>query len=305
MVLVHGIASRGQSWARVLAELAAAGTRYRVLAPDLLGHGESVTAHGDYSPGGFATVLRDLLAALGHHRASVVGHSFGGGVALQFAYQFPDWTDRLVLVSSGGFGTEVSPLLRAATAPGAEWLLPALTHPRLVAGAAAACWAGQALGLIGPTVAWQQAVQAWTSLARSDHRRAFVHTVRSVLDADGQRISSDDKLYLVAGIPTLIVWGGRDAMIPVAHAHHAAALLPDSTLEIFESAGHFPHDEQPHRFTELLTSFLEGTDAATVTTAEFATRVAAHTPPPRDLGAAWPQPPTVGSPWTGPVRARG
>ena len=94
-----------------------------MIAPDLIGHGDSATPRGDYSLGAHAASIRDLLAAIGVDRATIVGHSLGGGVAMQFFYQFPQRVERLVLVSSGGLGREVSPLLRSAALPGASALL--------------------------------------------------------------------------------------------------------------------------------------------------------------------------------------
>src|SRR5438874_9493958 len=106
---------------------------YTVIAPDLIGHGDSATPRGDYSLGAHAAVIRDLLAAIGVDSATIVGHSLGGGVAMQFFYQFPQRTERLVLVSSGGLGHEVSPLLRAAALPGASGLLTLMAHRGFVA----------------------------------------------------------------------------------------------------------------------------------------------------------------------------
>ena len=115
IVLLHGITSTSDVWLDVMARLA---ERYTVVAPDLLGHGRSAKPRGDYSLGAYASGARDLLGLLGFERGTVVGHSLGGGIALQFAYQFPEYCERLVLVSSGGLGTEVHPLLRAGGAPG-------------------------------------------------------------------------------------------------------------------------------------------------------------------------------------------
>src|ERR671923_1730441 len=129
VVLVHGIAGSSEQWdavARLLAE------RYTVLAPDLLGHGRSAKPRGDYSLGAYAVSIRDLLIALGHRRGTVVGHSLGGGVAMQFAYEYPVFCERLVVVSSGGLGREVHPLLRAATLPGAELVLPLIASERVL-----------------------------------------------------------------------------------------------------------------------------------------------------------------------------
>jgi pimeloyl-ACP methyl ester carboxylesterase len=278
LVLVHGIAGSAQTWAPVLAELARRGDQRRVIAPDLLGHGESAKPRGDYSPGAYASGIRDLLAALGHRHATVVGHSLGGGVAMQFAYQFPEICDRLVLVDSGGLGREVNPVLRAVALPGAEWVLPVLTDRRVVAVVSAIG------GLIGklpiqlsPSV--HESVRSFTSLAEGDGRTAFVHTVRSVLDLGGQRVDATDRLYLAAALPTLIVWGGRDGVIPVSHAYRAAEAIPDSELAIFEAAGHFPHVDEPARFTELLVGFLDRTSPAHLRVTDLAQQLAAAAHP--------------------------
>ncbi|HET8674028.1 MAG TPA: alpha/beta fold hydrolase, partial [Thermoleophilaceae bacterium] len=125
ILLIHGIAGRSEQWLDSMAILA---HEHTVLAPDLLGHGHSAKPRGDYSLGAYAAGLRDLMIALGHDKATVVGHSLGGGIALQFAYQFPERTERLALVSSGGLGREVHLLLRAATLPGAEFVLPLISN---------------------------------------------------------------------------------------------------------------------------------------------------------------------------------
>src|ERR687898_363110 len=129
VVLIHGITGRSDQWEPAIEHLA---TDHAVLAPDLLGHGESAKPRGDYSLGAYASAVRDTMVALGYERATVVGHSLGGGIAMQFAYQFPERCERLVLVSSGGLGREVHLLLRAAALPGADWVLPALTSTGLL-----------------------------------------------------------------------------------------------------------------------------------------------------------------------------
>src|SRR5215204_4141506 len=121
IVLIHGITGNSEQWDDVMRLLS---ERYTVLAPDLLGHGQSAKPRGDYSLGAYGVSIRDLLIVLGHRRATVVGHSLGGGIAMQFAYEYPVFAERLVVVSSGGLGREVHPLIRAATLPGAELVLP-------------------------------------------------------------------------------------------------------------------------------------------------------------------------------------
>ena len=191
--------------------------RHTVIAPDLMGHGASAKPMGDYSLGAFASSVRDLLLALGHERATVVGHSLGGGVAMQFSYQFPERVERLVLVSSGGLGREVHFMLRAATLPGADFVMPALAKTGALGAGAAV---GRFLERIGlhPSPDFQGVADGWATLGDEEACRAFLHTARSIMDLGGQRVNASDKLYLAADMPVLIIWGERDPMIPVAHA---------------------------------------------------------------------------------------
>src|SRR4051812_5274672 len=190
---------------------------YTVVAPDLIGHGDSATPRGDYSLGAHAASIRDLLAVIGIERATIVGHSLGGGVAMQFFYQFPQRTERLVLVSSGRLGHEVSPLLRTAALPGMSALLSLAAHRRLVS----ALWSvGERLRRRRPRgkgVYLQAVARALRPLEEPGAREAFVHTLRSVIDRHGQRVSAVDRLYLLSSMPTLLVWGERDHTIPLAH----------------------------------------------------------------------------------------
>jgi pimeloyl-ACP methyl ester carboxylesterase len=258
LVLLHGITSSSRTWRAVMPALAETHT---VVAPDLLGHGESAKPRGDYSLGAYASGVRDLLAALGHERATVVGHSLGGGIAMQLAYQFPERVERLVLVNSGGLGREVSLLLRSATLPGAEYVLPLLCKPgvRNAAGAL-----GGMLGRVGlrPNNDVMGVAEGFASLGEDDARRAFLHTVRAVMDIGGQRVNATDRLYLAAHLPTLIVVGERDPMIPAAHGRAAHALLPASRLEVMPGAGHFPFNDDPAAFVAILRAFLRDTEPA-------------------------------------------
>jgi pimeloyl-ACP methyl ester carboxylesterase len=258
VLLIHGITSSSANWEPVLPALA---REFTVLAPDLMGHGESAKPQGDYSLGAYASGLRDLVLALDFDPVTVVGHSLGGGVAMQFAYQFPERTERMVLVSSGGLGREVHMLLRSAALPGAELVLPLIaSRPLLGAGAAVGRFA-ETLGLqVGADIA--EMARGVASLAEMGARQAFLQTVRAVIDPGGQRVSATDRLYLAEGGPSMIIWGERDPIIPVRHGIQAHELMTGSRLEIFPDAGHFPHHDDPLRFADVLTEFVTETPPA-------------------------------------------
>ena len=273
IVLIHGMAGSSATWRLVMPVLA---EHFTVVAPDLVGHGESEKPRGDYSLGAFASGVRDLLLALGHERATFVGQSLGGGVAMQFAYQFPERCERLVLVSSGGLGDEVNVLLRLLALPGAELVLPlACTNWLHDAGVRVAGWAAK-IGLhTSPhlTELWQ----SYGSLADAKTRTAFVHTLRSVVDVTGQRVSAADRLYLAAEVPTLIIWGDHDSIIPLEQGRAAHSAIPGSRLEIFEGTGHFPHCEHPDRFCKVLIDFMNTTSPSTTSASQWRDRMLART----------------------------
>jgi pimeloyl-ACP methyl ester carboxylesterase len=260
IVLVHGITSTSATWEQVMPYLA---TRFTVIAPDLLGHGQSAKPRGDYSLGAYASGVRDLMVSLGHERATFVGHSLGGGVVMQLAYQFPERCERLVLVDSGGLGREVNFLLRSATLPLAEVVLPLLASTRILdAGRSLSRIFGR-LGIrAGTDVA--ELAKGHASLADAEARAAFVHTLRTIVEPGGQRVSASDRLYLAQSIPFMLVWGERDSIIPVEHGRAAHELVPSSRLEVFEDAGHFPHVDEPQRFLDVLFDFLDSTEPAQV-----------------------------------------
>ena len=257
ILLVHGMMSARTTWADQWDRLAA---DHRVLAPDLFGHGESDKPLGDYSLGAHAASLRDLLDALDVPSATVVGHSLGGGIAMQLAYLFPERVDRLVLVSSGGLGRELTPLLRAATLPGSELVLPVLASGWLhgVGDSALRLWRRVGLPAVSPSST--QAWQSLTSLADADTRRAFLATSRSVIDAGGQTVSARSRLSGLTAREVLLIWGAGDRMIPSSHLEAARAELPHSRVEILPRSGHFPHLDEPDRFAAVLADFVRAPD---------------------------------------------
>ncbi len=258
IVLIHGITGNSAQWEPVMRVLQ---DRHTVFAPDLLGHGESAKPRGDYSLGAYASGIRDLLIGLAAEPATVVGHSLGGGIAMQLAYQFPERCGRLVLMSSGGIAREVHPLLRAASLPGSEIVLPLLTHARLLEAGAAL---GRALGMLGLRAGTDiaEGARGYASLNDREARAAFLHTIRAVIDPFGQRISAVDRLYLAEAMPSLIIWGENDPIIPVAHGELAHTAMPGSRFEVIPDAGHFPQVTDPIRIAHLLAEFVDETEPA-------------------------------------------
>jgi len=258
VLLIHGIGDSSDTWRPVLDQLA---EHHTVVAPDLLGHGRSEKPRADYSVGGYANGMRDLLSVLGIDRATVIGHSLGGGVAGQFAYQFPERCERLVLVGSGGVGKSVSPFLRLAAVPGAEVMMPLFGLPPVRgAGRLAADLLHRFSSRFGRDA--NELLAVFDALPDIAARRAILRTLRSGLDWRGQAITMLDRAYLAEGLPTLLVWGRHDAVIPLSHGRLAHAAIPGSELEIFDDAGHFPHHADPARFAELLTDFIRRTEPA-------------------------------------------
>jgi pimeloyl-ACP methyl ester carboxylesterase len=265
LLLLHGLGCDHTTWAPVIDILA---RRYTVLAPDLLGHGASDKPRADYSVGGYANGMRDLLTVLGIDKVTVVGHSFGGGVAMQFAYQFPERTERMMLVASGGLGPEVTPVIRAITTPGYEQAMAVLTLPGL-----------RHLGLAGlralAATGWRttrdldEVAAIYESFADPAARTAIRHVVRAVVDWRGQIVTMADRAYLTDAMPMAVVWGRDDRVIPVRHASNAAALAPKARVEVFPNAGHFPHKDHPERFAKVVHDWVRSTQPAAYSRAKW------------------------------------
>jgi pimeloyl-ACP methyl ester carboxylesterase len=260
VVLIHGMLNSSSHWQAVARRLA---TRHTVVAPDLIGHGDSAAPRGDYSLGAHAASIRDLLAAIGIERATIVGHSLGGGVAMQFFYQFPQRVERLALISSGGLGREVSPVLRTAALPGVSALLAVTINPRRLAALARA---GRRVSERGNRagVYMRAAARALSPLENPDARGAFLQTLRAVIDVHGQRVSATDRLYLLESLPTLIVWGERDNTIPLGHGRSAHEAIPNSRFRTLARAAHFPHLEDPDGLSALLREFVATTQPGVI-----------------------------------------
>lgn len=251
-LLVHGIGGSQTDWRLVSERLAMTGQHF--ITVDLPGHGKSAKGKGDYSLGAMASVLRDLLDHLGHDHAIIVGHSLGGGVALQFTYQFPGRCIGLILVCSGGLGTETPTWLRAATLPGSRVVFAAIGSNTT---ANSLLWTCRQLARVGvePQMLNPQVVEKLSEFGDPDTRNAFLATLRSVVDASGQRVTALGKLTALEQLPVLLIWGARDPVIPLHHGETAAEIIPNSELVVFPRIGHEPHVEDPDRFAQLLRDF--------------------------------------------------
>ncbi|MFD4180686.1 alpha/beta fold hydrolase [Rhodococcus sp. NPDC058514] len=261
LLLIHGIGDNSSTWNEVIPHLA---KHFTVIAPDLLGHGRSDKPRADYSIAAYANGMRDLLTVLGFDRVTVIGHSLGGGVAMQFAYQFPQMVERLVVVSTGGVTKDVNPALRFASLPIANQSLRLLQIPGTIT----------ALGMLGKVAdhlysgpfkavrVFHDApdlVRVLSDLPDPTAREAFLRTLRAAVDWRGQSITMLDRCYLTAELPVQIIWGDVDSVIPVSHAHLAHAAMPGSRLEIFRGSGHFPFHDDPIRFLRVVENFIAST----------------------------------------------
>ena len=222
LLLLHGLGCDHTTWLPVISDLA---RHFTVIAPDLLGHGVSSKPRADYSVGGYANGMRDLLTVLGIDKVTVVGHSFGGGVAMQFAYQFPERTERMILVASGGLGPEVSGAIRSVSTPGFHQVMGLLTLPgvRHVGMAGLRALSGAPFKHARDL---DEVANIYDSFKDPYARHAIQHVVRAVVDWRGQIVTMADRAYLTEAMPMCVVWGRDDSVIPVRHANHVGDLAP-------------------------------------------------------------------------------
>ena len=286
VLLLHGLACDHTTWDPVIGSLARTHT---VIAPDLLGHGESAKPRADYSVGGYANGMRDLLTVLGVDTATVVGHSFGGGVAMQFAYQFPERTERLVLVGSGGLGPEVTPAIRAITTPGFHQAMGVLSAPvlRHVTTATMRLLSRSGVRQLRDL---DEVADIYDSFKDPSTRAAIRHVVRAVVDWRGQVVTMADRAYLTEAMPMCVVWGADDMVIPVSHADNARTLAPTARVEVIPDAGHFPHKDHPERFVRVLRDFVRTTGVSRHDRERWRELLAEGAPVPPVLAEAGEQP---------------
>jgi pimeloyl-ACP methyl ester carboxylesterase len=258
LLLLHGLGCDHTTWTPVIRDLA---KHFTVIAPDLLGHGVSAKPRADYSVGGYANGMRDLLTMLNIDKVTVVGHSFGGGIAMQFAYQFPERTERMILVAPGGLGPEVTPFIRAVTLPGFHQLMGVATLPGLRHAGKAGL---RALSRSRITAARDlgEVAEIFESFKDPHARAAIRHVVRAVVDMKGQIVTMVDRAYLTQAMPMLVIWGTDDVVIPAKHAENVARIAPGAVVEVLPNSGHFPHKDHPDRFVKIVRTFVNATQPA-------------------------------------------
>ena len=260
ILLIHGIGDNSTTWDTVQSKLA---QRFTVIAPDLLGHGKSDKPRADYSVAAYANGMRDLLSVLDIENVTVVGHSLGGGVAMQFAYQFPQLVERLILVGAGGVTKDVNIALRIASVPMGSEALALLRLPMVLPALQVIGRVGGALfGSTGVGRDLPEVVRILADLPEPTASSAFARTLRAVVDWRGQVVTMLDRCYLTESVPVQLIWGSRDSVIPVEHAKMAHSAMPGSQLEVFEGSGHFPFHDDPERFVELVEKFIDSTEPA-------------------------------------------
>src|ERR1700710_1200094 len=260
ILLIHGIGDNSTTWSTVQSTLA---QRFTVIAPDLLGHGKSDKPRADYSVAAYANGMRDLLSVLDIEQVTVVGHSLGGGVAMQFAYQFPQLVERLILVGAGGVTKDVNIALRIASVPMGSEALALLRLPMVLPALQVIGRVGGALfGSTGVGRDLPEVVRILADLPEPTASSAFARTLRAVVDWRGQVVTMLDRCYLTESVPVQLIWGSRDSVIPVEHAKMAHSAMPGSQLEVFEGSGHFPFHDDPDRFVQVVERFIGATEPA-------------------------------------------
>lgn len=248
LVLIHGIGDSRRTW-RIIAPLLA--RHYRVLMPDLPGHGDSGRPDAPYTLTWFAQMLSDWMKAIRVRHAHVVGHSFGGGVAQWLVLDHRARVDRLALIAAGGLGREVGIGLRLASLPFPERLCTP-----------SAMWLGTLLGVLltrqsfGNPPMLEIRSHAHLNGIRGTGR-AFCRTVRGVVNVFGQSVQTRDGFTAIVTLPPIaLFWGAGDQVIPVEHGRLALQLFQGATLKVFPGCGHYPHLQEPRKVATALLAFL-------------------------------------------------
>jgi EmrB/QacA subfamily drug resistance transporter len=270
LLLIHGLLEDSKTWRRIAPALAIGHT---VIAPDLLGHGESdAPLRFDYSPGGHCAMLRALLDELGHRRVTIVGHSLGGGIALAFTSLFPERVERLALISPGGLGCDVHPLLRGIALPGVSSILRAVSARPLRAALRGIGALLRHVGARAQARVLREVARMLETLAEAGTRTGFMRSGRAVISWRGVHACALGFIDALERIPLLMMWGTADRAIPIAHGYAALERYPHAELVALEGVGHLPHLTQPAFVAGRIAEFLVATQspaASPVTPAVF------------------------------------
>ncbi len=261
VVLLHGLGACSYAWRYTLPVLT---QHYTVYAFDLLGCGESDKPHVEYTVERLAATVTEGMETLDLRDVALIGHSLGGGVALQVYTNIPERITRVVLVDSGGMGRQVHWLLRMSTLPGAQGVLGALSHPRFRVAAASRAMEQRRLRRLQVSTEEQQILTVLDRLRDPGARYAFLSILRNVADLGGQRQSALDHLGDIH-VPVLLIWGARDRTIPIEHGLHAASIIPSAHLEVLDRCFHRPQIEAPAEFNDLVLRFLHAEEWPPVT----------------------------------------
>ena len=252
VILLHGLASDADTWDKAVGPLAERGLH--VYAVDLLGHGASDKPESTYLLHDFADSLGAFMDELGLHAATLCGHSFGGAIAMFFGSRHPDRVERIVLVSAGGLGREVHPVLRAAALPVAPVLLRAALGPRLRRLYRRPGF-HRVLRLTPENVVNLR--RAARALGTDAGQASFFASLRGVIAPSGQRTASEEMRAFAEQVPMLLIWNEGDPVIPLAHAQaHPERAKPYSRLVVFPSRGHEPHRRNAERFADEVAGFV-------------------------------------------------
>jgi len=246
VILLHGGGGYIELWKHNILELA---KHHRVYAFDMVGAGRTDKVNADYTFDFMAQFTRAFMAALNISKASFIGTSAGGGVALTLTLNFPELVDRLILVGSAGLGKEVSFLLRVTTVPGLGRLFSSPSK----AGVAMLC----KQAVYDSNLITDEIVEEFYQMATLPEAAAATLNVgRSNFNIWGQFHQPITERLTAIAAPTLIIWGRQDPMVPVTHAQKAAKMIPNAQLAIIEECGHWSSIEHPQKFNQLVLEFL-------------------------------------------------
>ena len=249
VILIHGLAASAEIWMRNVEALA---RHHRVYVPDLIGFGRADKPGPSFSPLDYIPFFDDFMKALSIDRASLVGQSLGGGIALQYTLRFPQKVAKLVLVDSAGLGKEVIWTLRLMSIPllGEIFTRPSRKGVEFVF----------KLAVRDQALITKDFVELYYGFfTQPGFREFFLRLLRRIVNARGGReelLAPIKNNLSTIRQPVLIIWGDKDRVLPVKHGYLAKEKLPNARLEIMEGCGHIPFFEQAEEFNRLVLEFL-------------------------------------------------